>query len=193
MKTYNRLRARLRAFVRAYVETGVGAKSLRAIGFTGTRPDVAASKLLAKPKIREAIAEYEAYAVGESKARIFATVLGLEQTANLDPRRLLDSDGLYLPLDKLPDDICAAIQGIDVEELYEGRGSERKAIGVVKKYKFAPRNEARKLLLQYKGMLADVHKHQQLDANGNPITPGPTFVIAREEAKQIAEDLDTKV
>lgn len=38
-----------------------------------------------------------------------------------------------------------------------------------------------------------LNKNQMLDANGNPMTPGPTFVIAREEAKKIAEDLDSKV
>jgi hypothetical protein len=34
---------------------------------------------------------------------------------------------------------------------------------------------------------------QQLDKDGNPITPGPTYIIAREEAKEIGQELDQKV
>lgn len=34
---------------------------------------------------------------------------------------------------------------------------------------------------------------QQLDEHGKPITPGPTYIIAREEAAQIGKDLDTEV
>lgn len=61
--TYDRLKWRLKRFVDAYIDTGIGTESMRRIGFTGKRPDVAASKLLSKPKMRTAVLERQRLAM----------------------------------------------------------------------------------------------------------------------------------
>lgn len=74
---YDKLRWRLKKFVDAFIETGIGAEAMRRAGFKGTRPDCAANKLRKKPKIRQAIAEREALAVkaaGRSAAEVLHVI-----------------------------------------------------------------------------------------------------------------------
>lgn len=175
MENFKKLSPRGRRFVIAFVETGFGAKAMRKIGFTGTRPEIAASKLRAKPIYKLAIAEYEAHVQGEDMERVFKHIRRLEMIETFDPRELVDEDGQYLPLHQWPDHVAAAIVGIEVEELFIGGGEKRLHIGRVKKYKVASKIEASKLLLQWKRQLSERHEHSGPD--GTPLSP-PVFNIS---------------
>jgi hypothetical protein len=142
------LRTRLRAFVRAYVETGNATESMRRIGFTGSRPDVAGSKLLAKPRVREAIQEFELTMQGQVRQRIYANLRRLEQIRDFDP--LWGTK----PIADWPDEVRMTVQGIDVEERFE-EGAEKPTRILIKKYRTAPKIEAAKLIMQYQRILDD--------------------------------------
>ncbi len=173
--TYDKLRARLKAFVRAYVETGIGAKSIRACGFTGKRPDLGAQKLLRKPQVRQAIREYELTMQETVRQRIYANLRRLELIAGWDPALILDEAGNYLPLDRWPEEARLPLQGIEVEELFEGRGEDRVHVGRLHKYRLASKLEAAKLIMQYQRLLDDrppvqVNVNTQGDAQVNVIS-----------------------
>lgn len=170
MKTYNALRRRLQAFCRHYVECGVGTKAIKAIGYVGPRPDLAASKLLKKPRIRTALEELELTMQDEMRKRVYAAIHHVELIRNFDPRQLVDPTGRPYGLHELSDEVAAAIQGVEIEE------SINKAGEFVRRYKYraAPKLDADKVILQYQRVLVQSHEHA--GPHGGPIP------LARTEA-----------
>lgn len=171
---YDKLRWRLKRFVDAYIETGVGVESMRRIGFTGKRPDQAASKLKAKPNVAAALAEKRRQAeriAGGSAAEVLSILWDtLQRCRQVQP--VVDRYGKPVFVET-PDGKLAPA------------------------YAFDPKNalKAAELLGKHHGLFADLVKTQQLDKYGKPMTPstGPTYIIEREEVKLISRDLDDKI
>lgn len=188
---YVQLRRRQRRFVEAYVEIGNGAEAMRRIGYKGKRPDSAAYKMLQRPEVREAIEDYERIVSGEAKKRIFRTIRQLEFIESFDPRRLVGPDGEVLPLHELPEEVAAAIAGIEIEELFAGKGEKRQQIGRTRKYRIASKIDASKLLLQWKRQLSE--RHELTGKDGEALPRAAVYVIEKGEAAEIARNLDDKV
>ena len=70
--------------------------------------------------------------------------------AFFDPRKLLDKNGVPIPLEKLDDDTAAAIAGIDVMQL--GADVETGAAAVVKKYRLVSKDPSLAALEKYLGL-----------------------------------------
>lgn len=76
---------------------------------------------------------------------------GLLSASTVDLRRLYDVKGRLLPLHKLPDDVAAAMQGVEVVEGENGR--------VTTKYRMQDRTKNRELLGKIYGMFTDKVEH----------------------------------
>jgi hypothetical protein len=61
--TYDKLKWRLKKFVDAFIDTGIGAEAMRRTGYTGPRADMAAYRLRQKPGVAQAIAERQRLAI----------------------------------------------------------------------------------------------------------------------------------
>ena len=86
----------------------------------------------------------------------------LEEYAKLaffDPRRLFDADGKPLPVTELDEATAAAVAGLEVSDLFEGTGANRKAVGTVKKYKLADKKGALNSLAKHLGMFTEKVEH----------------------------------
>ena len=176
METYLKLRRPDQLFVDAMVQTGVGTKAMRLIGFPGKRPEIAASKKMARPEIRAAIEERKAEAIAALGVTHLRTLQELVAVAYFNPKRLQDEAGEWLPVHEWPDDVAAAVIGIDIEETHIGRGENRQLLRRVTKPRAAPKVEAIKLLMQYQKMLVEKHEHS--GPGGKPLAPpviGITF------------------
>lgn len=169
MSAYSKLRVRARRFVDAYVELGDGAKAMRRLKFKGKRPDQAAYKLLQRPEVRAAIAERDAQAKANAGLTRTRTLIELRRVAYFDPRALQDKRGNPIPLHKLSDDVAAGIAGIDVEELFVGRGESRVQTGELKKYRYWNKVEALKLAMQLEGDLIERHEHAGPNGGAIPV------------------------
>lgn len=78
---------------------------------------------------------------------------GLSDLADYDPAQALDPEtGQVLDMHRWPASLRRALVSLSVETLFEGRGSEREAVGTVTKLKFAPRTPAYALLARFRGM-----------------------------------------
>ncbi len=76
--SYQRLKHRHRRFVDEYLLGKKGTEAMKAIGFKGRRPEIAASKLLARPEVRAAVEERRAVlceAVGLRQESILAELM----------------------------------------------------------------------------------------------------------------------
>lgn len=72
-----------------------------------------------------------------------------------DPRSLFKDDGSPKDITELDDTTAAALAGLDVQEVYEGYGEDRKFIGYTKKYKLTDKKAALDSMARYLGMFID--------------------------------------
>lgn len=90
---YRTLRGRARKFVDHYLLGTTGVDAIKAAGFKGTRPEIAASKLLARPEVRTALEERRAVlaeAVGLRQEAILREMMNIAfGTERLDKARML--------------------------------------------------------------------------------------------------------
>lgn len=84
----------------------------------------------------------------------------LAKLAFLDTTELYDSDGNPKPLNEVSPDARAAIEGIDIEELYQHfGGGNSKSIGKIKRYKIAGKLKALELLGKYRKLFTEKIEH----------------------------------
>jgi hypothetical protein len=183
VSAYAKLRRRRQVFVDAYVKTGVGADAIRAINPLLKRPDVAASKMLANPEVKAAIAEKQAQAIARAGAREVRVIEELCHLAFFDPGELQDENGHYLPLNQLRPEVRRALQSIDVEDKFEGTGDARRVVSRRHRYKGSTKEGALKILLQY--MKALPEQVQVSGPGGGPIETR-SEVTDLEKARRIA-------
>lgn len=108
-------------------------------GFSQKNASTIGGRLYKKVEICRRIAELQSKAeqrtVEITTASIDRVLKEYGRIAFLDIRRAFDDEGNLKPIKDLDDETAAAIAGFEVEQLFSGRGSERKRIGVLKKIK----------------------------------------------------------
>ena len=122
-------------FVMEYLVDLNATRAARAAGYSERTAESQGSRLLSNVKVAAAIQEAmdkRAAEVGLTSKRVLEEV---QHAAFLDPIELFADDGRLLPLRDMPERARRAISGIEVEEIYEGRGEDRHLVGYLKKIK----------------------------------------------------------
>jgi phage terminase small subunit len=86
----------------------------------------------------------------------------IEQLRNMitsDVTQAFGVNGAMLPLEQIPPGLRQWIAGMEVEELFEGRGENRERIGYLRKIKFHDKTRSIELLMRNLAMLID---HKQI-------------------------------
>jgi len=98
----------------------------------------------------------------------------VEQLRNMvtsDMITAFNDDGTLKPLHEIPVGVRQWIAGMEVEELFEGRGESRKQVGILRKIKFYDKTRNIELLMKNLKMLVEQVEHKGLslaDLIGNP-------------------------
>jgi len=139
-----------------YFNTGNASEAYRRAydsnGTTESGVHVRASELLANSKIAVRLKELQSGAANSammSKADVLREAMKI---AKFDIRRLYDDGGAPIPIHELDADTAAAVQAVDIQEVYEGYGAERVFVGYTKKYKVADKNAALEKLFKHFGL-----------------------------------------
>lgn len=103
-------------------------------------------QLISKPHIQAEIAKRRERISQKADVQAADVLLALARIAFADIRKLYDEHGNLKPIHELDDDTAAALAGIEVEEIYAGRGDEREQIGMVKKVRRYDKPKALELL-----------------------------------------------
>lgn len=144
---YEQLPRRYRRFVDEYVAGGQTAtEALKAAGIGRESRHVrkVASRLIRKPEVAQAIQERTAEVVADMGVRHERVIREMYWLATCDPRKLVDGEGVQIPLHQLPADIAACISAVEIENIsYNGESGTRY------KYKFWDKNKALDKLGQY--------------------------------------------
>jgi phage terminase small subunit len=149
------LEPRQAAFVREYIVDFNGTRAALRAGYAESGASTAAARLLANDKVAAEVAK--AVKLRERRTAVTAdrVVLELARLGFLDPRNLFAEDGTIKPVSEWGDDLAAAIASIEVEELFDGRGDERKLTGHLKKVRFWDKGRALDILAKHTGVYRD--------------------------------------
>jgi phage terminase small subunit len=153
-----KLNARQRIFVQEYVWgqfSGNGADCARLAGFKDRAADHAAYQVLRKAHVRAAVEAGFKEKRELIKIRALRWVEHLERLLEVDPKDLVDAAGNGIPVSEMPENARRALAGVEIEELWDGRGEDRKQIGIVRKYKLHDKKGAAETLLKWSGELKD--------------------------------------
>jgi phage terminase small subunit len=177
---YDRLPRRHRRFVDAYVAGHSGAESMRLARCKSLYPHNRAWELLQRPEIRAAIDERERHAVAEAGVRHLRIVQELHRIATCDPRKLVNGEGVAIPLHELPEEVAACIASVDVENI-----SINGETGTRYKYRFWDKNKALDKLGQYL-KLWDA-KGPTVNVDARSVTNNTVHVGGGEAIRAVAE------
>lgn len=147
--------------------TGVsGAEACRRMGMKGTPQQLAdrGYKIHWRPEVQAYLKErrqdiLDAAGVRQEEIVRELKLIAFQRSSKQIASGILDADGNLLPPDQQDDDASAIVAGIDVEELFEGRGEARKHIGRVRKFKTWDKNKALDSLARIGGMNKDKLEH----------------------------------
>jgi phage terminase small subunit len=166
---YATLKRRHRRFVDEYLLGKKGSEAMLSIGFKGTRPDIAASKLLALPEVRAAVDERRAVlceAVGLRQESVLRELMAIGFS---DVRQLHNADGSLKSLTELDELTAKAIAGVEIEEAAPVKEGA------------TPRPRVRKMRLWDKakalGDLARFSGLEKTDPSAGGMGPGLTVIV----------------
>lgn len=120
---------------------------------------VNASRLLTKANLKEYIEnklkpQFDKYEITQERIlKEYAKI------AFLNPKKLFQDDGSLKGIHEIDDDSIAAINGIEVQELFAGSGKEREQIGTLRKLKIVDKKGALDSLAKIQGMFIDKIEH----------------------------------
>ena len=155
------------AFVREYLVDLNASAAYRRAGYTSGNPNVNGPRLLAKAGIQAELARHMAARSEKVELTAEQVLREIKTAAFLDPLALFADDGTLLPLRKMPEAARRAIAGLEVEELYDGRGEDRRMIGYLKKIKLVSKEGTLTLAGRHLGMFVD--KRELSGPGGGPI------------------------
>jgi phage terminase small subunit len=119
----------------AYIRAGYAAR--------GHAAAVNASRLLIRADVAAEVARLQAVVLDDVQRSTGLTLerltLEVARGAFFDIRRLKHEDGTPKDLHELDEDTASAIAGVELEEVFEGRGEDRKHTGRIHKYKLVDR------------------------------------------------------
>lgn len=178
MSAYAKLSRRRQRFVDEYVACGVGARAVRACGFTGKRADIAASKWLAIPEVRLAVRERTEEAIAGAGVRAVRVLEELAAIALFNRRQLRGPKGELLPIHELPDAVNAAIAGEEFD-----------STGTLRKYRTHSKTEALAQLLKYLRLVVEQHEHSGPGGEPIPVREVSDLEKARRIAYLLAQGI----
>lgn len=111
----------------------------------------------------------------------------LARVAFFDPRKLFHPDGSPKAINDLDDEVAAALNGLDVQEVFEGSGEGRRFVGYVKKYKVLDKNTALSNAMRHLGMFKD--SVALTGPDGGPVEMSVAHSITTALSKAIKERL----
>jgi len=126
---------------------------------------------LRKPEIHRFLQDRmqeRAARIDVDKDHVLRRLVDIDQMDLLD---ILNEDGSIKAFSQWPKIWRQFLSGIDVSELFEGRGNEKKMIGIMKKIKWPDKVKNLELIGKHLGMFNEKrdHKHSFLGKDGTPL------------------------
>lgn len=146
-------------FVEEYLKDLNGTQAAIRAGYSPRTAESQGSRLLNNAKVRRVVdeaLERRASRVEVKSDDVLRELLRLSMT---DIGQAFDEEGKLKKLHEMPEDVRRAIAGVEVEELFEGRGDSREHVGQVRKIKFWDKVKGLELLGKHLKLFTDRVEH----------------------------------
>ena len=140
----------------------------------------AGSRMLRNVKVAEYIRERMREREKRTEITQDRVLQELARLGFFDIRKLFDDSGKPLDITDLDNETAACIAGLEVMDVYEGTGDDRKFVGYVKKYKLSDKIKALELLGRHLGMFK-----YKMEVLGQIDTSNPYAGLTTEELKKL--------
>jgi phage terminase small subunit len=146
----SRLPERWDRFITAYLrqEKPNATEAAKEAGFSPRSAHVEASRLLKNPKVQAEMDRRKKPVIEQSKLDMLTVTNTIHRLLTFDPRKAFNPDGTTKRIHEMPDDLVAALAGIEVDE----------KTGEVKKFRFTDR-----------ARVAEMAARMVTDKNGKPL------------------------
>lgn len=145
-------------FVQEYLKDLNATQAAIRAGYSRRTADQLGHQLLKKPSVAAAVSERAGKVLEKAEVTVERIVQEAAAIAFHDARKLFHTDGRLKAPHELDDETAAAIAGIEVEQLFEGRGEDRAMVGTLHKVKRWEKTKALELLAKYRKMFDDAPK-----------------------------------
>lgn len=170
------------AFIEAYIANGEnGTEAAVAAGFSKKTAGQQASRLLKDVNIQQELASRRKVLANKFELRTEDVLRELARIVYADPRKVFDACGKMLPVHKWPDEVAAMISSVEVEELFDGNGEDRRQIGHTKKIKIWDKNAAIEKAMKHLG------QYEADNRQRNPLQEMKDDALDRFIARKAAE------
>ena len=160
---------RRQRFVEEYMVDLVpnAAKAAERAGYSIRTARSQGSRLLKDPRVKAAIADAQKAQMKRIQMSADDVLVGLAEIASIDIADIFDENNSLRPLKEIPAHVRRAIAGIEVEELFEGRGESREHVGRNRKLKLSDKVRALEILAKHHKLLTE--KVELTGKDGGPI------------------------
>jgi phage terminase small subunit len=154
-KTKNPITGKQSRFIEEYaIDCDATNAAIRA-GYSKKTAYSIGHRLLGQPLIADRIAAARAKLAHKAEVSAERVIAEFCAIAFLNPAQFYDQRGNLLPIHEMPEVARRAITGIDVEEIWSGKGEERRQVGVLRKIRFAGKQQALDSLAKHLGLFTD--------------------------------------
>lgn len=158
-KNNNKLTAKQKSFIIEYlIDKNATQAAIRA-GYSKKTAGAIGDENLKKPEIQKAINILIEKQEQRTLIKADDVINELKKIAFLDIRGAFTEQGMLKDLSDIPEEIAHAMAGIEVMELYDGRGNDREKIGYTKKVKLSDKVRALEMLGKHLKIFTDKIEH----------------------------------
>jgi phage terminase small subunit len=164
-------------FVKEYMKDKNATRSAIAAGYSEKSAKVTGCRLLTDANVRSQIEKQSEKINEKLDISIERVRLELARLAFFDPIAFWNEDGTAKPLHEVDEDSRRAVAGLEVEEVFEGRGKDRALSGYIKRFKLSDKGAN----LERLGRHLQMFPKQEIN---------PTFNVNFNTTDRLAELLD---
>ena len=163
-KPYQLLTPQQDLFCHEYLKDRNGMQSAIRAGYSSHTAKEQGYDLLTRPHVRYRVNQLIEEQFNRLKLDADRVIKGLLKISEADLRDAFDDNGNLLSIKDMPEPLIKALADIETDELYDGRGSDRKQIGVSRKIRLCDRNKALQDLGRHLKMFTDVQEIRGLES-----------------------------
>lgn len=142
-------------FVAEYLKDLNATQAAIRAGYAPDRARQTGHELVTNSNIAEAVSARRATQLKRVEIDADFVLRELFKLANVDLATAYDESGKLRPIHEIPEDVRKAISAVEVEELYEGQGDERRWIGYTSKVKFWDKTRSLEMLGRHLALFKD--------------------------------------
>ncbi len=173
------LTVKQRTFIFEYLKDGIASRACIRAGYSKNGSGTTGAQLLKHPRIKAIILQEEEKQRLRLTAEADQVIKELIGVATTDIRHAFDYKGNLLPLNEMPEGIRKAIQSVEVEAIYTGKGLKRHSIGNTIKIKLWDKLKSLEMLGKHLKLFGETDQEgkapnlKQVNINIYPAGPAP--------------------